>query len=169
MARDVTSLQSIFPKRATVDDDPSNPWMDAQRFPPLGLAANNHSAPVIRRIGVLAWELHHERHMYQQTVSKPCVMRLMVLAFDRSFDRRIFEKKTPGLTLRTASSERPGFVVQSLPFRFCLPGQSISGWTTRMCRVSASFREKVFSSVHRWHRTFCLRALWIVSSCLVRS
>lgn len=53
--------------------------------------------------------------------------------------------------------------------RFCLPTQSTSGWTTRMCLVSASLREKVFSSVHRWQRTFCLRELWIVSSCRVRS
>lgn len=59
--------------------------------------------------------------------------------------------------------------LQSLPRRRCLPGQSTSGCTTRMCRVNASLRLKVFSSVQRWHRTFCLRALWIVSSCRVRS
>lgn len=58
---------------------------------------------------------------------------------------------------------------QSLPRRRCLPGQSTSGCTTRMCRVSASLRLKVFSSVHRWQRTFCLRALWIVSSWRVKS
>lgn len=45
-----------------------------------------------------------------------------------------------------------------------LPGKSASGWTTRMCLVSASLRENVFSSVHKWQRTFCLRLLWIVSS-----
>jgi hypothetical protein len=33
--------------------------------------------------------------------------------------------------------------------RFCLPTQSTSGWTTRICLVSASLREKVFSSVHK--------------------
>lgn len=55
------------------------------------------------------------------------------------------------------------------PRRRCLPGKSTSGWTTRMCRVRASFRENVFSSTHSAHRTFCLRALWIVSSCRVRS
>lgn len=59
--------------------------------------------------------------------------------------------------------------IHSRPRRRCLPGQSTSGCTTRMCRVSASLRENVFSSVHRWQRTFCLRALWIVSSCRVRS
>lgn len=48
---------------------------------------------------------------------------------------------------------------QSLPRRRCLPGQSTSGWTTRMCRVRASLRLKVFSSVHKWHRTLSLRAL----------
>lgn len=46
----------------------------------------------------------------------------------------------------------------------CLPGKSTSGCTTRMWRVSASLREKVFSSTQRAQRTFCLRALWIVSS-----
>lgn len=55
-------------------------------------------------------------------------------------------------------------MIQSLPRRRCLPGQSTSGCTTRMCRVRASLRLKVFSSVHKWHRTFSLRALWIVSS-----
>jgi hypothetical protein len=44
-------------------------------------------------------------------------------------------------------------------FRFCLPTQSTSGCTTLMCRVNASLREKVFSSVQRWHRTFIFRAL----------
>jgi hypothetical protein len=46
----------------------------------------------------------------------------------------------------------------------CLPGKSTSGCTTRMWRVNASLREKVFSSTQRAQRTFCLRALWIVSS-----
>ena len=55
------------------------------------------------------------------------------------------------------------------PRRLCLPGKSISGWTTRMWRVRASLRENVFSSTHKAQRTFCLRALWIVSSCRVRS
>ena len=55
------------------------------------------------------------------------------------------------------------------PRLFVLPGKSKSGWTTRMCLVSASFRENVFSSVHKPQRTFCLRLLWIVSSCRVRS
>lgn len=39
--------------------------------------------------------------------------------------------------------------LHSRPLRRCFPGQSTSGCTTRMCRVSASLREKVFSSVHR--------------------
>lgn len=70
----------------------------------------------------------------------------------------------------TNSSEvKQSVIIHSLPLRFCLPGQFTSGCTTRMCRVSASLREKVFSSVHKWHRTFCFFALWIVSSCLVRS
>lgn len=51
----------------------------------------------------------------------------------------------------------------------CLPGKSTSGCTTRIWRVSASLRENVFSSTHRAQRTFCLRALWIVSSWRVRS
>lgn len=55
------------------------------------------------------------------------------------------------------------------PRRLCFPGKSTSGWTTLMCRVRASFLEKVFSSVQSAHLTFCLRALWIVSSCRVRS
>lgn len=38
-----------------------------------------------------------------------------------------------------------------------------------MCRVRASFREKVFSSRHIGHRTFCLRLLWMVSSWRVKS
>jgi hypothetical protein len=41
----------------------------------------------------------------------------------------------------------------------CFPGKSTSGCTTRMCRVNASLREKVFSSTQRAQRTFCLRAL----------
>lgn len=44
-----------------------------------------------------------------------------------------------------------------------------SGCTTRICRVSASLRENVFSSRHKWQRTFCLRLLWIVSSWRVKS
>lgn len=50
---------------------------------------------------------------------------------------------------KAGSSSTAAAVVQSLPRRRCFPGQSTSGWTTRMCRVSASLREKVFSSVHR--------------------
>lgn len=50
------------------------------------------------------------------------------------------------------------------PRRPRLPIVSTSGCTTRMCRVSASLREKVFSSRHMGHLTFCLRPLWIVSS-----
>lgn len=46
----------------------------------------------------------------------------------------------------------------------CFPGKSTSGCTTRMWRVSASLRENVFSSTHSAQRTFCFRALWIVSS-----
>lgn len=38
-----------------------------------------------------------------------------------------------------------------------------------MCLVSASLREKVFSSRHIGQRTFCLRLLCIVSSWRVRS
>lgn len=45
----------------------------------------------------------------------------------------------------------------------------ISGCTTRKCRVRASFRLNVFSSVQYLHRSFCFPALWIVSSCRVRS
>jgi len=56
-----------------------------------------------------------------------------------------------------------------LPPLFPLPPMSTSGWTTLMCRVKASLRENVFSSTHKWHRTLCLRLLWIVSSCRVRS
>lgn len=50
-----------------------------------------------------------------------------------------------------------------------LPKLSTSGCTTRMCRVKASLREKVFSSRQYGHLTFCLRLLCIVSSCLVKS
>lgn len=50
------------------------------------------------------------------------------------------------------------------PLRLCLPGKSTSGCTTRMCRVRASLRENVFSSTQSAQRTFCLRALWMVSS-----
>jgi len=55
------------------------------------------------------------------------------------------------------------------PRRRCLPGKSTSGCTTRMWRVSASLRLKVFSSTHSAQRTFCLIALWMVSSWRVRS
>lgn len=56
-------------------------------------------------------------------------------------------------------------LTQSPPRRdLCLPGKSTSGCTTRMCLVSASLREKVFSSTQSAQRTFCLRALWMVSS-----
>lgn len=41
------------------------------------------------------------------------------------------------------------FQADHCPLRRCFPGQSTSGCTTRMCRVSASLREKVFSSVHK--------------------
>jgi hypothetical protein len=61
--------------------------------------------------------------------------------------------------IRHADAERWSRKLQSLPRRRCLPGQSTSGCTTRMCRVSASLRLKVFSSVQRWHRTFSLREL----------
>lgn len=52
-------------------------------------------------------------------------------------------------TRHVASSHRPTAHTQSRPRRRCLPGQSTSGCTTRICRVNASLREKVFSSVHR--------------------
>lgn len=58
---------------------------------------------------------------------------------------------------------------QSCPRLLCLPGKSTSGCTTRMCLVSASLREKVLSSTHNAHLTFCLRTLCMVSSWRVKS
>jgi hypothetical protein len=58
-----------------------------------------------------------------------------------------------------------GYAQSWLPPRLrCFPGKSTSGCTTRMWRVNASLREKVFSSTQSAQRTFCLRALCIVSS-----
>jgi hypothetical protein len=62
-------------------------------------------------------------------------------------------RKKKGMSQKTVSCFPPLspslLPAYSLPFRRCLPGQSTSGCTTRICRVSASFREKVFSSVQR--------------------
>jgi len=75
-------------------------------------------------------------------------------------------RRCKGTTSAGVGQHRASGYAQSwLPPRLrCFPGKSTSGCTTRMWRVNASLREKVFSSTQSAHRTFCLRALCIVSS-----
>jgi len=64
---------------------------------------------------------------------------------------------------------RHDHVSQSRARRRDFERSACSGCTTLRCRVKASFLENDFSSVQIGQCTFCFRALWIVSSCLVRS
>lgn len=68
-----------------------------------------------------------------------------------------------------SSPMHPHSLPQSCARRLLLFNSTCSGCTTRKCLVRASFLLNVFSSVQSGQWTLSLRALWMVSSCRVRS
>jgi len=74
---------------------------------------------------------------------------------------------------RSLNSEISASLIEYKTY-YCCPrrlfvGRLYEGCTTFRCRLSASDRLNVLSSLQRGQWTFIFRGLWIVSSCLVRS
>jgi len=85
------------------------------------------------------------------------------------FTRCIMAMDGPRVTWQGRSRPTHTLAHSCPPRRRPFDRSTCSGCTTRRCRVNASFLLNVFSSVHSGQCTFCFLALWMVSSCRVRS